>query len=1847
MQPKELAEVCYRSLRNSMLCSAVVWVALAGAYRVEAQETCNAELEICFQGIGDLPGGLFLSNAKGIAYVDGTVVVVGISSSTRTEHFEEAVMFSAGRLRPLFPTPTLALRSSATDVAVVGSTIYVTGAQSDAISWPVRFKFEGDVLVAFHQLPFPQDGSPLRIGNSISDDGKVIVGTTAANSAFRWDESTTTTLLPKLNPGAPGANNRANGVSPNGLIAVGGSTAQAGFEGFWFPIPGFPGPVGMGDLPGGSHFSEAYAVSDSGIAVGSSSTSAGTEAFRCTPWTFVPIVTSGVMTSLGDLPGGSTFSHASAISGDGRTVVGFGTDFSVGQKAIVWHPDLGLRDLQEFMEAELGARAMSGWKLSRANAIATNGLAIAGVGLNPARENEGWYVTLPDCNDNGQWDGLEPHTPFTRTPRSVISFDGTNDLLENPSPADALRITGDLTIEAWIYLHRLGVTQSVITLGEAGQSLPTNVLYTVEIDANGDLRAAHERSDLSTVAVLADTNLRTGRWYHLAVVRKMFSTTLLEYSVYVDDREPLIEGAVGRAAGGSAGRLRIGRAEGTTPFVPDRPFDGFIADVRVWNVERSADQIRASTFTSTPVDTTGLVASWRIDEPSGDIITDSLGSNHLAVMNGPSRVTVGTDCNRNRIPDSCEADCNENGVADACEIRDGDRHDCDANGRLDECDAADALAALLNVDQAATEFFRTERENQRPTTFGTMIANYGRPWQPVTGQTPGGGDPTMREPAERLRMLLRDPSCLPTRVAQRVLEEFFGFEMLLGNEAFADAMDPTVGEGTQDEPLSLEQVPGMFAFRGLPRINTLLDEELALLRGREIPLPASSHDPLSDEPASNINGNYPLFGTERAAIYNRLRPNATDTLGSVGYRSNYGKTNNAEAALAFPQGHGDAYGYYLTATKAYLDVFGAAKEQPAPVSFSQAFVESLSVAKGSTDCGDQDCEVIVDDDGITHHVGFQSVRNMVAAMAARARTVNRIVDLTFRRDYREDADTRLTDTDASRAWGMADWARRGATGAYFDWAAANHLLPMPQDNAGDDLDDVHRRRIDELRILASAVDEMQERVDAAGAGLNPQGLFTNVVPFRIIQPGQLLDFLQGGSSAGQSHYGIVRNAALEAIKNARGILRRANVAANRLRGNEEAFADFENQVLAADIGFNDRLIEIFGLPSASDTSDNDFEDNDADGVQSTGGINDPDDDFIEAGCDGECAGAPDLQNPLIDAQAQQELGWVDRAAVGQVQLSMFELRTAVLRVQMAELAVSNLEALIADKAENVAAHRREAVEELEIQAQACDERKKVIDRKRELAEARGERGFFSKASGLFTSAALCAGTGGAGCAPFLEAQLGFLNEALGEMASGSDPVSEIQEQFDIEREELRINCWQTAELTQISNDQQIRALEIELEDLIRKTPQAILEMAVAETQARQAFAVVRKSFQQGKRLLDERDRNRRVQTDKLQNFRFRDMAFRTFRNQALEQYGAFFDLAARYVMLAGRAFAYEYNERDEVSEQMRRLHREQLLGTESAADQGLQSIIARLDQKRQESDFLARLQKLSLFDHGGDEFSLRKNLLGLAINPSEDTDERQFEKNKAFRAFLESNIVQNLIDVPAFRQLASFDSNRDAGPAIVLAFATEVGGQTLFGQRRGTTFGAPANFDTCSNPRLFEFAILLEGVDNPSALGVDSRLIFAHFLPVGSCMLREPESGDCALRSVRNWAVVDQRIPGVSAAYRDSGGAILDSFAIPRLATSPDLNVINRFPVTQAQIRATDQPVFQDDLAGWSVWNTQWLLAIPGRQFANPADDVDVVRKKLLILIFDANEGGNPRGPDENLGIDDIKLRIKAYGKPS
>jgi probable HAF family extracellular repeat protein len=94
------------------------------------------------------------------------------------------------------------------------------------------------------------------------------------------------------------------------------------------------GMVGLGDLPGGSFWSDAFAVSaDGSTIVGYSRAGSGTQAFR---WT-----AQDGMIGLGDLPGGGTISYALGISADGSTIVGYAHSY-LQWEAFCWTGDGGM-----------------------------------------------------------------------------------------------------------------------------------------------------------------------------------------------------------------------------------------------------------------------------------------------------------------------------------------------------------------------------------------------------------------------------------------------------------------------------------------------------------------------------------------------------------------------------------------------------------------------------------------------------------------------------------------------------------------------------------------------------------------------------------------------------------------------------------------------------------------------------------------------------------------------------------------------------------------------------------------------------------------------------------------------------------------------------------------------------------------------------------------------------------------------------------------------------------------------------------------------------------------------------------------------------------------------------------------------------------------------------------------------------------------------------------------------------------------------------------------------------------------------------------------------------------------
>jgi uncharacterized membrane protein len=101
------------------------------------------------------------------------------------------------------------------------------------------------------------------------------------------------------------------------------------------------------------------------------------------------------MQALGDLPGGTFDSTAYAVSADGARVVGRGHGTN-GYQTFVWDESEGIRNLQDVLATEYGLSAeLAGWKLTEARGLSDDGQTIVGFGMNPDGLTEAWIAVLP------------------------------------------------------------------------------------------------------------------------------------------------------------------------------------------------------------------------------------------------------------------------------------------------------------------------------------------------------------------------------------------------------------------------------------------------------------------------------------------------------------------------------------------------------------------------------------------------------------------------------------------------------------------------------------------------------------------------------------------------------------------------------------------------------------------------------------------------------------------------------------------------------------------------------------------------------------------------------------------------------------------------------------------------------------------------------------------------------------------------------------------------------------------------------------------------------------------------------------------------------------------------------------------------------------------------------------------------------------------------------------------------------------------------------------------------------------------------------------------------------------
>ena len=369
--------------------------------------------------------------------------------------------------------------------------------------------------------------------------------------------------------------------------------------------------------------------------------------------------------------------------------------------------------------------------------------------------------------------------------------------------------------------------------------------------------------------------------------------------------------------------------------------------------------------------------------------------------------------------------------------------------------------------------------------------------------------------------------------------------MMVGNEAYADAANPTIGIGTANNTYG-DIATALFAFKG--QVPTLLAEELALLRGRD---------------------EFLQPGTQVAPVYNRLVWNYTRGIdsGEVIYALNYnildqdgnGTVGAADAAKLYPQGHGDAYGHYLTALKGYYSLLLDTDFDWVPR------IESVNVL------------------GKPVSVDYQDERKFAAAASSVARTGRQIFDLTWRQDYQSGkgtgwehfAPTRSGST-RTRYWGMDHWASRSGQGAYVNWIVGNAILPeVDPDPTHEGIQKVDRTTVPELQELPTVVAGLQTAMDNAEAGLTPLGLPETSIPFDL-NPNTIV-----GSSP-QTHFEQINDRAKGTLRNALVAFDEAKDVTRLMRSEGDSLFGFQTSVAKQELAFTNALIDLYGTPYPED-----------------------------------------------------------------------------------------------------------------------------------------------------------------------------------------------------------------------------------------------------------------------------------------------------------------------------------------------------------------------------------------------------------------------------------------------------------------------------------------------------------------------------------------------------------------------------------------------------------------------------------------------------------------------------------------
>ncbi len=1035
--------------------------------------------------------------------------------------------------------------------------------------------------------------------------------------------------------------------------------------------------------------------------------------------------------------------------------------------------------------------------------------------------------------------------------------------------------------------------------------------------------------------------------------------------------------------------------------------------------------------------------------------------------------------------------------------------------------------------------------------------------------------------------------------------------MTLGNEAWDDAQNPTllIDSGTE----MVDTNSSRFSFEG--QIASVMDETLALLRGRD--------DFLSP-------------GTTVSPSYNRLYWNYTNGINSgepfyavnynikekVGGKNEDGVLDAADAQSMFPQGHGDAYGHYLTALTGYYKLLTSPNYTWVPTT------EGVTVL------------------GQTVQVDYQDERKFAAAASSLARAGVDIISFTARSRHSDGEEDGWADkydgkynsaTKLTRHWGTDEWCSRVSQGAYYNWVTANAMLP-DVDTAHEGIQKIDRTTVPELNELVASANEAFNLSAGEQADLNPLGIAPDAMVFDI-SPSELAN--------GKSHFDQIYERAVRAAVNARNSFDQAGKMNHMLRRQGDSVDEYNDAVDRQEDAYEYQLLTLYGSAYSGDIGP---------GKQYAQGYTGPDlyhsyfidrptqlvdvskdvtvtfnepintDPFKDWSVDNVYNKLRDpLQyttktyrmSPFTLGQFADTVtgGLGKRGQVGEIQSALLACYEAQVNLRDSSNSYNNLlrrfdrdyqlfsEFLTDFDAANAASG--ELLDEAAATTKASFTLTSTAaalalsgDYIRALAAATAEAlptsvGLANDATSVGRMAALLSGE----TAGYAQGLLGLSSETMAALldAEAADLEGQAQDYID-----------------DYNFDSVKKQHVVEFERLYDQVLANAYEITRRMTELQHANERVSKLYADANHILSERETFRQRAASVIQGYRTRDLVFRDLRNEELSQYKNLFDLAQTYAYCAAKAYDYETGLLDSTTGDD---FINEVVGSYSVGawdgdnpietgkgDAGLASALGGL---RDDWSVVKGRLGINNPDRNGTLFSLRQELFRIRA------DQPTADDNTLWKQVIQQHIMSNVLNDPDVAMYCNNirKTNGSAVPGIVIPFSTTIEqGLNFFGWplAAGDHNFSQSTFATkiYSSGLVFKgyvgmdpYSIGTVGASGPASSGTNSLAAtpYAYLIPAGKDTMRTPPLGDTGI--IRSWSVKDQALP----LPKNLGGTSFSAgqFFTPEGSLSEQLWIVRKHQA----FRAVDDPAYfystmpaeftNSRLVGRSAWNTQWKIVIP------------------------------------------------------